>query len=138
MCIKIFENEFMKWASCFEHMLSASWLPHEYLHEFWNVFTNALVLTLVDVPWGFELLETIYQFSLMFLSCVTLPWHHFSRTWFDSHSRSHFAYVFRQYDWGIFLWFVKPNDQIALFLCIISFASPFDLISVFLDLSVLL
>jgi len=68
-------------------------------------------MTLVDVPWGFELLEIIYQFSLMFLSCVTLPWHQFPRICFDSHSRSHFAYAFGQYDWGIF-WFVKPNDQI--------------------------
>ena len=88
---------------CFDHILSVSWLPYESLHEFWHVFTNVLVLTLVHGPWGFELLETIYQFSLMFLSYVTLSWHDFSRTCFDSHSRSHFAYAFRQYDWGIFL-----------------------------------
>ena len=54
-------------------MLDGVELPHESLHEFWYMFTSELVLTLVDVPRDFELLEAIYQPSLMFLSCMTLP-----------------------------------------------------------------
>ena len=66
LCIKMFENEFSKWAPCFDHTSTASWLPNESLHEFWDVFTNELVMTLVDILWGFGLLEAIYQFSLIF------------------------------------------------------------------------
>jgi len=66
LCIKClwmsFQNEL--------HVLTTCWmrvdLPHESLHEFWHMFTHDLVLTLVDVPWDFELLEIIYQFNLIF------------------------------------------------------------------------
>ena len=109
LCIKCLRNGFAKTRSMFWPHIECEWITPWSLHEFWHVFTNELVMTLVDVLWDFELLETIYQFSLIFLSCVTLSWHHFFRTCFDSNWRSHFAYAFRQYDWGIFLWFVKPN-----------------------------
>jgi len=66
LCIKMLENEFSKWAPCFNYMSSVSWFPHECLHELWHLFTNELVMTLVNVWWGFELLKAIYQFSLIF------------------------------------------------------------------------
>jgi len=46
------------------HVLTTCWirvnLPHESQHDCWGMFTSALILTLVDVPRDFELLETSF------------------------------------------------------------------------------
>jgi len=139
LCIKCLRMSF--WNDL--HVLTTCWmrvdLPHESLHNF-CVFTSELFLTLVDIPWDFELLQAIHNFYVLyFLSCVTLPWCRFSRTCFDSHSRSHFAYALDNMIEAVFLWFIETHYQIATFVMYyISLASPFEPISIFLDLNLLL
>jgi len=65
--------------------------------------------TLVVRPWGFELHRLIRWFLVSYFSYVTLPEFQISRTYFDTCSRSNFACICRQNDWGIFYFILRAT-----------------------------